>query len=234
MESHLYRRLGVLLLAASLPLGICPAAHGADAYVRAPFLQVDESLNGEESARGIFHYLGDRRRVILEVVDPLSQWIVANSAETSVYYPESGETFRMEGAGPSPYQIFAAFCEGAPWETALSVPGFEPCSTAIRGDSLESWWEPASRTGEKGARVRWVIVEDLPSRFEVRDGEGRAIVTIRFDRFVEFEGKRVPLEVVSETLGEGIERQSITFSLPTFSVDAPESIRSFSVPRGTR
>jgi hypothetical protein len=205
-------------------------SHPTTTYLAASFEQVNERNGVEETARGVLHYLPERGRILLEVRDPLVQWIVIDSTETTVYYPDVKKTIRLGGVGLSPYQVFVAFWRNAPVETGLSSLGFEACSTRVRGDSLESWWKPAPGLGADDVRIRWIFRNDDPVRIDLHGKRGRLLETLRFGSYVESGGGRVPLEIESERFQPEAERERIVFSLPVRSEQPPAAILEFPIP----
>jgi hypothetical protein len=224
----------LFVLPSILSLGASSGPDSTVAYLQSSFEQTNRQGETEESVRGVFHYVPARSRILLEVHDPVVQWIVIDSAETMVYYPNEKQVFRLTGGSLSPYQIFAAFWEGAPLETGLSSLGFEACSTSIRGDSLESWWKPTVGIRGDEVRVRWVFRNDYPVCIEFHGRDGKIVEGLRFGGYVESRKGRIPLEIEAEQHYPEPSWERIVFSPPLPSSHVPAFIREFTIPDDVR
>lgn len=192
-----------------------------------------ESWTGgkKEVVLGTVHHVPPDLTMI-SVDFPVVQKVLVDSSSMTIYYPEEGTAIRLPSSGPLTLLFLQAFVGISDADFDLARLGFDLSRTAIRSDSLLTWWTPPITLSSAIGGAFTAFCKDRLAEVRFSDTNGKLLQRARFGEYVLHEGRAYPLSIELITYGSERKAEHFEFSNPAFGIDVPDSLVSLRLPHG--
>lgn len=192
------------------------------------FSKVKVLQGGPDSLAGRFYYWD--RRAFFAITYPLSQFMVIEGHETTVFYPDTRKTFVLESRDPVQVTLMADLLASTMPDYGLSSMGFVLDEQTYVSDTLVMHWVHADKPDESGRfvlrRRHGYLIE---VSYLVPGGDGR--FTSYFSDHVRCANLDFPTTIMTRyhsTAHNGTETMKLKDL--TYGADIPDSVRTFKIP----
>jgi hypothetical protein len=200
--------------------------------LRAEFVRTTKSSSSQETVRGTLFFQAPAR-VILNVKEPVVQWVVFEADGMLLWYPADGRAWRFAEKQPSVIGFSSTFVGVPRDDFGLADAGFALERSEDREEALFTYWKPPAALSRSiggatiGSRAR------SPYLLEVKDPKGEFLARVTYLTFVNFGSLAIPsrVELVQKDRGDII-TEEVLYSGHQFNTELPEEVSHFHLPPG--
>jgi outer membrane lipoprotein-sorting protein len=178
-----------------------------------------------ERTAGDVYYTPER--IILNVTEPIAQWIIVHQYQTILYYPDQNKGIRLKSQQQSFVNFVNTFLASAQEDYNLSTQDFLLYENDFKGDSLYSYWQTDK------AKVNFTLIhyDNRLVKVESRDEENNFFTSVAFAEHVLFAGRYYPSRMVFTQIYKGDKsKEVVIFSEICFNQSFPAEIENFTIP----
>ena len=192
-----------------------------------------EFIQGDsiETTKGIAYYQAPQR-LFIEVDEPLSQIMLIDGAEMTIYYPVEKKAFRIMAKGPIPLPFIQTILSVMKDDYGLTEMGYTLAKHEIKDSTLYTHWDPPRKLKKRLGKFILGTTDGLLVYAEARTPKGKAAAKSFYKKHMELGGKHFPLEVRSE-IYEGRKRteEHVVYSDVKLNIPLPDRVISFQLPQ---
>lgn len=186
----------------------------------------------QDTTRGEVYYQAPGK-VFIDVATPINQVMVVTANLLTIYYPNERKAFRIKTERSIPLPFIQAVIGMMQEDYGLTQQGFRFLRHEARGDTLYTSWDPPEdRKKALGRFVLGSVVEKLVY-VQAERPDGKVAVRSFYDDHVRWEGKLIPLKVLSEAYdasGSLQQRETLVYTNVVFNPVIQDRIVHFTIP----
>jgi hypothetical protein len=182
-----------------------------------------------DTAQGtIYNFDG---RLIIKVISPLSQYMIIDSLETIVYYPNERKVLIIRRTVRSFIPLFQTFVGFFRNDNPIPVLNFRISESQRKGDSLITRWTPRDKKVKFSGNLEMIYWRDMPVSTTSYDRKGRIVAQMLYSQDTTINGRHVPLHISSRLIqGKDALIETMSFRSLALDADIPPEVRGFKVP----
>lgn len=194
------------------------------------FTRIITKDSSNEVVKGIIYYQADKR-TILNVTEPLYQWMIFEDSIMLIYYPNEEKAFRFRSKNPFSLPFFQAFVGVIRNDFGLSEAGFSLAKSEIKGETLLSYWEPPKQLKKLFSNAIIGQTKDKLVFVEMQDPKGKKMMKTTYRNHFQYGKTFFPLEITSVIYQKGSSTvEKIVYANPQFNVPLPQEVVNFEIP----
>ena len=194
---------------------------------------VRTSANGtkREVISGRLAFDASAARLVVEVLQPLHQWMRLEGTEVLVYYPVAREAFRIRSKTPATMPFFSVIWGSFKDDFDLPRLGYRMARYDKKGGTLTSVWLPPANLARYVGEATLQYDGGRLVRVEHKTAKGNLLTRSVFAGHVPFGGLSFPLEVsISYGSKTGVSEESVVYSNPRFNAPLDAAMKDFKIP----
>lgn len=184
----------------------------------------------EEIVKGTIYYQTPDL-ILVQVNDPLNQWMKFEGETLVIYYPDEQKGFRILSQYPFTLPFFQTFVGMVKEGFGLADIGYTLNRNETRGETLVTVWAPPEKTKNVLGNIIVGMVEDRIAFTEMLNAKGKKIARATYADCFSYNGHFFPLTVSStQWLAKETTSEEISYREPQFDVELPEEVTGFQIP----
>ncbi|MDE0401760.1 MAG: hypothetical protein OYL97_10830 [Candidatus Poribacteria bacterium] len=194
--------------------------------------------NKTEHIAGTLHYDLKKWQVVIEVMEPLTQIMVAKENVLEIYYPERKQAFRFISKGPVPLPLVESIIQTTQAEYGLtSLMGYTLDKHDVVDKVLYTYWKPPEKEKRTLGSVILGMRDDRLISAEVKNPRGHLVARTLYQNHSKMGLNYIPMTVTATAYGEKSEllrHEQIVYSNPQMNVTPPNPILNFRIPESVK
>lgn len=186
--------------------------------------------NSEEMVKGIIYYQAPKK-IVLNVTEPLHQWMIFEDNILFIYYPKEQKAFQIYSKNPFMLSFFQAFVGIIISDFGLSEKGFFLIKSEKKGDTFITYWKPPKEKEKMLGNIIVGMIEEKLVFIEIQDVKGKKFIKTTYNNHFRYNNTFFPLEIISikyEKKDSVVEK--VIYENPRFDVPLPKEIVDFKIP----
>lgn len=185
----------------------------------------------KETLDGKIYYDAKTQKVIVEVINPIHQWMLLQKFDTLIYYPQEKRAFHIQSASDAVLPFFQLFIGCLKEDMGLGELGYTFSKYEKQDGVLISLWIPPERFSKILGDVVLKFQSNKLQEVQYKTPKGDLFSRGEFGRHVPFGGYFFPLEItVTQLIGWKKSTERVSYQNPQFNPPLPASIREFKIP----
>lgn len=193
------------------------------------FTRTVTRTGNEERSGGTIYW--DSTRTIVQIRDPLNQWMYLTDTSTILFYPDENRVLQIKSTSPAALPFLNLFT-GAVKETfGLPEMGYTIQRNEMRGDTLFTYWDPDEYDRKTKGIVIIALLNDKIVSSESWDPGGKRLIKTVFRNHFTYKSVPFPMEMTLENYaGNESFTEIVHFFNPVFDKSTPGEILEFTIP----
>ena len=194
------------------------------------FTRTIERNNKKEVVCGKIYHTNPK--TILKVTKPITQWIIKEEKNISLYYPDEKRAIEIKSENPTFLNFFEAFLNANKEDYGLSASGYSIEKSEIKGDTLFSCWNPPENLSKSLGQFILAYKNDKIVVIKNNDVKGSYRIKVTFKNHILNGAAYYPLEITMEQyIKNKFSVEKIVFSNLEINKPFPKEISNFQIPR---
>lgn len=194
------------------------------------FIRKVKENKSEEIVKGCIYYQAPAK-IVVEVYEPVNQWMFFEGNILFIYYPKEQKAFRIRSKNPFVLSFFQSFIGVVKNDLGFYEIGFSLVKREIRNDTLITYWKPSKKIKKILGNAVVGAVKDKLIFVEMQDAKGKKFVKTTYNNYFQYNKTFFPLEI-SSVMYEKKDSifEKVIYSNPKLNVPLPQKVVDFKIP----
>lgn len=194
------------------------------------FTRILDTEGNKKFIKGNVYYQTPKK-IVLNVIDPLLQWMVLDSNVLLIYYPDDRKAFQIKNENPFSLPFFEVFLGINKDDFGLSEIGYSLSNNEIKSDTLFTYWKPPEQAKNTLGEIIVGLVENKLVLIEIRNAKKKILAKSTYYNHVRYNNSFFPMEIVTvRNLKKSSIYEKVIYNNLQVNIPLPKEVLSFKIP----